>query len=199
MEGREQRDPGYDDWFDEPEPPTEEHGRPGRSIYDESVEDVWVLPDEQPPRRRGSSRRELAVAGRKMGTTQLAIIAASVLVVLIAILAAAGVFSGSKAAAPPVNTNTNPPPTTHSTSTAANTTPAVQAPTQALKPGATGSQVKLLQRALKALGFSPGKVDGDYGPSTVAAVKQFQAAHGLTQDGIVGPQTVSALRSALSG
>ena len=200
MEGRDQRDPGYDDWFDEPEPLTEETGRPGRSsVYDESVDDVWVLPEEQPPHRRPSGRREVVVAGRTLSATQLAIVGISAIAILLAILAATGVFSGSPAASS-VTSNTNPPPThSRSTSTATSTTPAVQAPTEALKPGDTGAQVKLLQRALAALGYSLGKADGDYGPSTEAAVKQFQAAKGLAADGIAGPNTVTALQQALSG
>jgi len=39
-------------------------------------------------------------------------------------------------------------------------------------------------------------VDGVYGPKTVAAVKIFQAKHGLVHDGVVGPKTVAALRAA---
>jgi Putative peptidoglycan binding domain len=200
MEGRDQpSDPGYDDWFDEPEPLTEETGRPGRSAYDESVEDVWVLPEERPPRRRQSGRGGVVVGGRTLSAAQLAVVGIAAIAIILAILAATGVFS-SNAAAPPTSSNTNPPPThPRSVSTATGTTPAVVAPTQALKPGDTGTQVKLLQKALTALGYSPGKADGDYGPSTVAAVKQFQTAKGLTADGIAGPQTISTLAQALSG
>jgi peptidoglycan hydrolase-like protein with peptidoglycan-binding domain len=83
--------------------------------------------------------------------------------------------------------------------TAANTNPSAPAPAQTLKPGDTGSQVKTLQRALAALGYSPGTPDGDYGPSTQNAVELFQVSKGLDEDGVVGPATLAALQKALAG
>lgn len=50
-----------------------------------------------------------------------------------------------------------------------------------------------IQRRLAALGFKPGPIDGIRGRLTIAAVKKFQAAHGLKVDGIVGPNTASAM------
>ncbi|HLY58165.1 MAG TPA: GH25 family lysozyme [Stellaceae bacterium] len=50
-----------------------------------------------------------------------------------------------------------------------------------------------IQTRLKALGFDPGTLDGEMGPQTEAAIKAFQAANGLTPDGIVGPLTLAAL------
>ncbi len=57
--------------------------------------------------------------------------------------------------------------------------------------------MKLLQRALARLGYSPGTIDGQYGPSTTQAVSRFQRAKGLTEDGILGPDTLRALTNAL--
>ena len=197
MEGR---DPGYDDWFDEPEPPTDTQGdapRGAQRAQQDADDEVWVLPEDEEPRRK--ARREIVVAGRTLTTTQVAIIVGSFLVLLIAILAATGVFSSGKAATPPVTTPTTlPPPKTTSAATT-NTTPAVTAPSQPLSPGATGSEVKNLQQSLKALGYDPGTIDSNYGPSTEAAVSKFQAANGLATDGVVGPATLAKLQQALSG
>lgn len=51
-----------------------------------------------------------------------------------------------------------------------------------------------LQTELEAAGFSPGKLDGWFGPNTKAAVEAFQAANGLEGGGVVGNQTWSVLR-----
>jgi peptidoglycan hydrolase-like protein with peptidoglycan-binding domain len=46
----------------------------------------------------------------------------------------------------------------------------------ALQIGATGADVKRLQKALNAAGFNCGTPDGAFGPGTQAAVKAFQSA-----------------------
>jgi len=56
---------------------------------------------------------------------------------------------------------------------------------------------KTLQQALADLGHYDGKVDGIYGPETVAAVKALQGASGLPQTGTVDKATEVALRAAL--
>lgn len=56
-----------------------------------------------------------------------------------------------------------------------------------------GPVVKEIQRALKAAGFSPGPIDGDFGANTHTAVMAFQASLGLVADGEVGPQTAKKL------
>jgi Putative peptidoglycan binding domain len=196
MEGREEGDPGYDDWFDEPEPPTDTQSGAGRAVYD-GDDEVWVLPEEDHP--QSGRRRELVIAGRTLTTTQMAIIAGSIIALIIAILAATGAFSSSKPSPPPVATPPPPPKTTTTVTTQTVTTPAVQAPDTTLSPGDTGSQVKILQQALNSLGYSVGKPDGDYGPATQTAVEKFQVAKGLAEDGVVGPETLAKLQQALSG
>ena len=54
--------------------------------------------------------------------------------------------------------------------------------------------VRSLQRRLAHTGYSPGPIDGLYGPLTERAVAYFQAAHGLVVDGIAGTITLGALR-----
>ena len=59
-------------------------------------------------------------------------------------------------------------------------------------PGSNG--VRGLQRQLRADGYSPGPIDGRYGPRTTNAVRRFQAAHGLHVDGVAGPRTFRKLK-----
>lgn len=196
MEGRDERDPGYDDWFDEPEPPTETQSAVSRAAY-EDADEVWDLPDDEGSARpRGGS--DIVIAGRTLTRTQLAIIAASILALIFALLAAAGVFSGGTASVPPATTPTHPVTTQPATTQATTTTPSIQAPAQTLTPGDTGEQVKALQRALIHLGYLTGPVDGDYGINTKVAVEKFQIAKNLSEDGVLGPQTLNALQQALA-
>jgi peptidoglycan hydrolase-like protein with peptidoglycan-binding domain len=69
---------------------------------------------------------------------------------------------------------------------------------RALRAGAAGTDVRELQRALRKAGF-PVKVDGQFGRSTIRAVKRFQRAARLTPSGTVGRKTVAALRAAARG
>ncbi|HWB21580.1 MAG TPA: peptidoglycan-binding domain-containing protein [Gaiellaceae bacterium] len=175
-----------DDWFDLDEP----GGSRPASFGDEEGDEDW-LRDVPPPPRSWAETVDRRVV----------VVALTGLTFLIAVLAAAGVFSSSpKTSVPPVTTTTPPITTTPNTQTTT-TTPAqaVSAPTTTLKPADTGAQVRVLQRALARLGFSAGKVDGQYGPATQAAVTRFQTAEGLTADGIVGPVTLAALKTALHG
>ena len=58
------------------------------------------------------------------------------------------------------------------------------------------SAVRMLQRHLALAGVASGAIDGRYGPLTERAVADFQASHGLQVDGIVGPETWTALVSS---
>jgi peptidoglycan hydrolase-like protein with peptidoglycan-binding domain len=55
------------------------------------------------------------------------------------------------------------------------------------------TRVRGLQRRLLGAGFSPGPVDGRYGPRTEAGVARFQALNGLAVTGIAGPVTLAWL------
>lgn len=61
------------------------------------------------------------------------------------------------------------------------------------KMGSVGNEVTAIQNVLKRQGYYTGAVDGIFGSKTLAAVKSFQRANGLTVDGIAGPQTLKAL------
>ncbi|MEW2166067.1 peptidoglycan-binding protein [Streptomyces sp. NPDC007084] len=64
--------------------------------------------------------------------------------------------------------------------------------------GQTGGCVATLQALLNGKGQHIG-VDGEFGPQTLAAVKAFQSASGLSADGEVGPNTKTALYSNIGG
>ena len=67
--------------------------------------------------------------------------------------------------------------------------------TTRLEKGSTGTAVKDLQTKLKKLGYYDAYVDGDYGDTTVAAVKAFQKKYNLTADGIAGSATLKKLET----
>lgn len=56
-----------------------------------------------------------------------------------------------------------------------------------------GDDISALQQALNSLGFDAGKVDGLFGPDTLAAVLDFQHNRGMAEDGIVGSEVVAEL------
>ncbi|MCM8899788.1 peptidoglycan-binding protein [Caldicoprobacter algeriensis] len=68
-----------------------------------------------------------------------------------------------------------------------------------LRRGSRGAAVQQLQQQLIKLGFLQGSADGIFGPQTEAAVRSFQKAYGLKQDGIAGSATLGKLVEVLSG
>lgn len=162
-----------DDWFADVEPGVLDSDPP-------SAEDDWLVQPEAIRRPRP-----------ELPWLRIAIVAGGALVLLIAGLAAAGVFSGGSA--PKRLAITSVRISTQATTAAKTTSTAPALPTGTLKPGDTGAQVRALQRALKALGYPVGTLDGRYGPTTKTAVASFQHAAGLVADGVFGPKTLNAL------
>lgn len=50
-----------------------------------------------------------------------------------------------------------------------------------------------MQKLLEAKGFEVGLQDGDFGPTTEAALRRFQKESGLVTDGVCGPKTWARL------
>jgi peptidoglycan hydrolase-like protein with peptidoglycan-binding domain len=65
-----------------------------------------------------------------------------------------------------------------------------------LQPGGRGDYVKKTQKQLTRLGYYAGKIDGKYRTSTVVAVKYFQKANSLVEDGIADKETRDVLYSS---
>lgn len=70
-------------------------------------------------------------------------------------------------------------------------------PNTRLKQGDKGEKVTLLQTHLKTLKYYTSTIDGDFGPVTHTAVKQFQKDTGHTQDGVFGPKTCPDLNKKI--
>lgn len=72
-----------------------------------------------------------------------------------------------------------------------------------LREGDQGGAVRVLQYMLAILAefdnsLTPVQIDGDFGPTTAQAVRQFQANNGLTVDGVVGEVTWEAIYRAFA-
>ncbi len=179
-------DESRDDWFAEPDEPQTE---PTRQKQLSGSEDDWFQ-DTRSTHRVSRSGLD-AISRRRIAA------AAGALVVLLLILWAAGAFSSSSSPSEGLTTS-SVPTTSTTTSTTTKTPTATPAPTGTLTPGSSGVQVKRLQRALAALGYRVGKVDGSYGPATKNALARFQKANGLSADGVLGPKTLRVLKAKLA-
>lgn len=60
--------------------------------------------------------------------------------------------------------------------------------------GSTGNQVKEIQCLVGYFAADPGPVDGIYGANTQQAVVKAQQICGISEDGVVGPQTWRCIR-----
>jgi hypothetical protein len=189
-----------DDWF------VETGGGRSLAADDETEfrETRQSAQDEGEPRaaipvREGERTRRLVVG---------AIVGAMILIVAGALAGAlvSRSLSGGVETTTSLVTTTATLTTTLTTSTTPSTTPTTttsSTPTTlpegvVLRRGAKGAEVRQVQEALAALGYST-TIDGKFGPATAQAVKSFQASSGLTDDGVVGPATLSALSAAVNG
>ena len=62
-----------------------------------------------------------------------------------------------------------------------------------VRKNAEGNITYILQSALYCNGFNPGNIDGIFGDNTLAAVKSFQSAKGISPDGAAGKITFQFL------
>lgn len=81
----------------------------------------------------------------------------------------------------------------------AQTSTTINLSSSCLGKGDKGPEVEQLQKNLIKLGYSCGSLgaDGDFGNDTKKAVIKFQKEHGLSADGLVGPLTQAAIKTAL--
>ncbi len=71
--------------------------------------------------------------------------------------------------------------------------------TSDLKSGSKGAQVTNLQAFLKSQGYFSAKSVPNFGPATLAAVKKFQKANGISQTGTAGPLTRAKIKAICAG
>ena len=181
--------------------------------------DLWRDPTADRPAQAAPG----AAADAHRAVIERRRLAGLVLVVVLGLAVVIAVFllrGGAQAPVPPVTQPATTTPTTtaaspSSTATTPSTAPTTTTPTTPSTSGSStftlpeGTKLRLgegdpvvikeLQRALSTAGYVPGTADGTFGQRTEAAVIAFQQANGLSPDGIVGPETASALNSAVAG
>ncbi|WP_299726168.1 L,D-transpeptidase family protein [uncultured Tateyamaria sp.] len=70
-------------------------------------------------------------------------------------------------------------------------------PAKTLKPGQSGAPVVAMRNRLNAMGFLKRTNTQTYDASIQSAVQQFQLAHGLAADGVVGESTMSEINKGV--
>jgi hypothetical protein len=170
-----------------------------------------------PARPVAAAEAHRAAIERRRLVAGLVLVVAVALAAAIAVVLLRGGSGGSQAQTTPAReptvttpapTETSPPPapTTPSTTTPT-TTPSTPGAATFTVPEGTKLQrgeegdpalIEQLQQALSKAGYDPGPADGNFGRLTEAAVVAFQEANGLSVDGRVGPETASALNSAVA-
>ena len=205
-----------DDWS---EHPTERAERRPASSVDRELASLDV--DVRRDRIEDPAARSVAAAeAHRAVIERRRLVAGLVVMVVVAVAGATAVLllrgGGQPRSAPVAASTTTPAPgenrpaaaasTPSSSTTTPATTPSAGASTFALPEGTKLQRdqgdpalVVELQRALSRAGYDPGPADGTFGRLTEAAVVAFQEANGLSVDGRVGPETASALSTAVAG
>jgi hypothetical protein len=180
-------------------------------------DDLWSDPsaDRPPPAARVTdAEAHRAVIERRRLVAGLVFVVVLGLAVVIPVLLLRGGAQAPVTPVPvptvttPAPTETSPPSAPPSPSTTpSTTTPSTSgASTFTLPEGAKlrrgegdPALIEELQQALSSAGYDPGPADGRFGRRTEAAVIAFQQASGLSTDGVVGPETASALNGVVAG
>ena len=181
--------------------------------------DLWApegLVSREPPADPADRPGDAAEAHRAV-IERRRLVAGIVAVVVLALGVAIAVLlvrDGGQASVAPVSgsTSTTPAPgegrpSATTTTPSSSTTPSTGGASAYALPEGVKLQrgegdpalVEELQVALSEAGYDPGAADGNFGRRTEAAVAAFQEANGLSVDGRVGPETASALSSAVAG
>ncbi|MEV4477606.1 L,D-transpeptidase family protein [Nonomuraea salmonea] len=113
------------------------------------------------------------------------------------VVSGCGTQIASRTAAPPPSGSAASvaPPAAAKSAPSAEPEPAAEAPRKTLRLGAKGSAVKWLQKRLTELGYRPGKADGRYGGTTLAAVWAFQKVNGIKPTSTIARRTWQALET----
>ncbi len=226
--GSRRHEPALDDWLgdvsdeDWSEDAAERaERRRGAPVYERlSADDAWVEPTDDrswtdEPLDADEARRAVIERRRLIAGLVVVVVLGLAVVIPMTLVRGGGNEPVTPVADPatttPALTESTPSTTTPRTTTPSTTTPTTTTPSTPsggftlpegtkLRRGeeADPAVVTALQQALASAGYDPGAADGTYGQKTEAAVVAFQQDNGLSADGVVGPETASALNSAVS-